>query len=475
MFRFFADRARWILKKICSKDKECGMKTVNKDLNQIRADALAIFKQGIKAVDPGEAVGRYCRREGDIFFVGDDQYDLSRVNRIFVTGAGKASAPMAAVLEELIGDRMTEGLINVKYDHTLPLEQVAVVEAGHPVPDDNGITGAQRMLALAHEAKKDDLVFCLLSGGGSALLPLPAEGLSLTDKQQTIRVLMSCGATIHEINAVRKHTSGIKGGRLALAADPARVVSLILSDVVGDDLDVIASGPTVPDASTFADCLAIIQKYDIEHQLPGAVLEHIRNGRANRHAESPKPGNPVFENTRHIIIGSNFEAISAAQEKARTLGYHTLVLSSMLEGETRHVAHVHGAIAREIHKTGNPIAMPACILSGGETTVTMTGDGKGGRNQEFALAAAIDIAGSDRIVIMSGGTDGTDGPTDAAGAIADNHTVSRATALGMEPTRFLNDNDAYHFFHRLGDLLITGPTHTNVMDLRIVIATRDRK
>ncbi|MBW2740433.1 MAG: DUF4147 domain-containing protein, partial [Deltaproteobacteria bacterium] len=300
-------------------------------------------------------------------------------------------------------------------------------------------------------------------------LPLPYKGLTLKDKQETIKKLLACGASIHEINAIRKHTSMIKGGRLAIAAHPATLVSLILSDVVGDDLDVISSGPTVADSTTYIDCIKIFGKYDIIKKLPENIINHIKAGVSGKVPESPKTGDPVFEKTYNLVTGSNMEAMIAAKQHAEGLGYKTIVLSSMIEGETREVAKVHGAIAKEIIKTGNPLPPPACILSGGETTVTLKGKGLGGRNQEFSLAAAIDIAGTDSIVVLSGGTDGTDGPTDAAGAIADNNTFKKAKDMRIDPYYFLENNDSYHFFKKLDDLLITGPTNTNVMDLRILL------
>jgi hydroxypyruvate reductase len=308
-----------------------------------------------------------------------------------------------------------------------------------------------------------------MSGGGSALLPLPAQGLTLKDKQETIKVLLACGATIHEINAIRKHTSAVKGGQIARAVHPATLISLILSDVVGDNLDVIASGPTVPDSSSFSDCMEIFRRYSIIKKLPTSVVRHIKAGISGKVSETSKKGDPAFLRTRNQIIGSNFEAIIAAKQKAEGLGYTTLALSSMIEGETKDVAHVHGAIAREILKTGNPIPPPACILSGGETTVTITGKGLGGRSQEFSLAMAIDIAGNESIVALSAGTDGTDGPTEAAGAVADTDTFKRAVSMGLDPRQFLVNNDSYHFFDQLGDLFITGPTNTNVMDMRIIL------
>ena len=440
-----------------------------KNITQMRKDAEEIFYSGLRAVDPGLAVKRYCRREGDHLFIADLRYDLSKYKNIFVIGAGKATAPMAAEIENLLGDKVAKGIINVKYGHTSKLGRIKLIEAGHPVPDKNGRQGAEAIIGLVNNAGKDDLILCLISGGGSALLPLPFPSLTLKDKQDTIKILLFCGAAIHEINALRKHISMIKGGRLAQAAHPASLVSLILSDVVGDNPDVIASGPTVPDPSGFDDCMKIIDKYNIRKKLPKAVIRHIKDGISGWVPETPKTGDPAFDNTYNLIIGSNIEAISAASKKARELGYKTMILSSMIQGDTTQVAHVHSAIAREIIQTGNPIPSPACILSGGETTVTIKGKGLGGRNQEFALAAVIDIASTENIVILSGGTDGTDGPTDAAGAIADTNTLSRATDMGLNPGYFLANNDSYHFFQKLGDLLITGPTNTNVMDLRIVL------
>ncbi|MDO9566128.1 MAG: glycerate kinase [Candidatus Desulfaltia sp.] len=440
-----------------------------KNIAGMRKDAEKIFYSGLRAVNPGLAVKRYCKLENNHLFVADLSYDLSEYKNIFVIGAGKATAPMAAEIENILGSRVTKGIINVKYGHTSKLARIKLIESGHPVPDKNGRQGAEAIIDLANNAGEDDLVLCLISGGGSALLPLPCPGITLKDKQDTIKILLSCGAAIHEINALRKHVSMIKGGRLAQAAHPASLVSLILSDVVGDNPDVIASGPTVPDSSSFDDCMKIIDRYNIREKLPKPVVKHIKEGISGMVPETPKAGDPVFEKAQNIIIGSNIEAISAAKKKSKSLGYNTIVLSSMIQGDTTHVAHVHSAIAGEIIKTGNPIPSPACILSGGETTVIVSGKGIGGRNQEFALAAAIDIAGAKNIVVLSGGTDGTDGPTDAAGAIADTNTLSRAMAMGLNPGYFLANNDSYHFFQKLGDLLITGPTNTNVMDLRIVL------
>ena len=441
----------------------------SRNLEQMQNDALEIFRAGVEAVEPSAAVKRYCRREGNRLLVHQDAYDLTEFKRIYVIGAGKAGAPMVKAVEEVLEDRITDGIINVKYGHLAKVSRAKVIEAGHPVPDEAGLEGTRAILDLASRAEKGDLVLCLISGGGSALLPLPAAGLSLQDKQDTTKILLACGATIHEINSVRKHISGVKGGNLARAAYPATLISLILSDVVGDDLDVIASGPTVPDSSSFQDCMNIFDKYGIREKVPETVLNHIRKGIKGKVPETPKPADPVFTRTQSVIVGSNLACVEAAGEKARNLGYHTLVLSTMIEGETREVACVHAAIAKEVLKSGYPLSPPACVLSGGETTVTIKGRGLGGRNQEFVLAAAMCLNGQEGIVMLSAGTDGTDGPTDAAGAVADGRTIQRAEDLGLNPADFLSDNDAYHFFEKLGGLVKTGPTNTNVMDLRIML------
>jgi glycerate 2-kinase len=444
-----------------------------KNIQKLKKDALKIFQSGLDAVAPETVIEKQCRINGTIFSVGSENYNLSAYKNLWVIGAGKAAASMAGAMESLLKDRITGGVVCVKYDHLVNLERIKIIQAGHPIPDDNGQKGASEILETALAAEVDDLVICLISGGGSALMPFPAPGISLKDKQITTGVLLSCGATIHEINTIRKHLSGIKGGLLARAAHPATLVSLILSDVVGDDLDVIASGPTVPDTSTFSDCMDIIKRHGIAHKLPERVITLFKTGLSGKISETPKTKNPAFEKSRTLIIGRNMDAVLAARKAAEHLGYRTLILSSMIEGETRDVAGVHSAIAKEVIKTGNPLPPPVCILSGGETTVTVKGDGLGGRNQEFALAAALDLSGWDGAVILSGGTDGTDGPTDAAGALADGTTCTRAKALGLDAQHHLANSDAYPFFEKLGDLIKTGPTNTNVMDLRIVLVGKE--
>lgn len=401
--------------------------------------------------------------------VDQQAYDLKAFRHIYVVGAGKAGGLMAAALESILGDRLTGGVVNVKYGHTVPVHRIELIEAGHPIPDDAGVQGAARIVRLLESLDEEDLVFCVLSGGGSALMPLPVAGITLEEKQAVTGHMLDCGATINQMNTVRKHISQMKGGHLARLASPATVISLILSDVIGDPLDVIASGPTVPDPSTFADCRAIMTRHQLENTIPASVIRHMQEGEEGRNPETPKPGDPVFKCVQNVLIATSRQALEAARTEAEHRGYHPLILSSSIDGETREIARVYAAIAREIRTSGHPVPPPACIISGGETTVTIRGKGKGGRNQEFVLAAAPGIGGLDQTVVFSAGTDGTDGPTDAAGAIADGLTIARAQQAGLDAESYLNENDAYHFFETLNDLIITGPTNTNVMDLRLLL------
>jgi glycerate 2-kinase len=429
-----------------------------KSTKTLRRHAAAIFRAALKAADPAGAVERHLAR-----LVA--RADFSRYEKIYVIGAGKAGASMAQAAERVLGRRITAGLINVKDGHVAKLRRIELNECGHPVPDQRGAVGAERIARIAASAGAADLVVCLISGGASALLPFPAEGITLEEKQATTRLLLASGATIHEINAVRKHISGIKGGQLARLAAPAAVEALLLSDVIGDDLDVIGSGPTAPDASTFATAHSIFEKYGIAGRVPASVRRRIESGMRGEIAETPKPADRLFTRVRNTVVGSNRLALDAAARAAKELGYRTLVLSSEIEGETREIARMHAAIGREIERTGRPVRPPACIITGGETTVTIKGGGLGGRNQEFVLAAAIEIAGMERTVVFSAGTDGSDGPTDAAGAIADGDTLRRAP----DARSYLDRNDSYHYFEALGDLVMTGPTNTNVMDVRLVL------
>jgi hydroxypyruvate reductase len=434
-------------------------------LRGLRRQALRIFQAALRAAEPVEAVLQHVRREKEVLIAGQQRYRLSAFENLYVIGTGKASARMAEAIERLLGARISGGLVNTKHNAGARLRRIEINECGHPIPDRRGVAGARRIARIASEAGPDDLIVCLISGGASALLPLPAPPVTLAEKQAVTRLLLHCGASIHEMNCVRKHISRIKGGQLARLAFPATLLTLMLSDVIGDDLDVIGSGPTTPDSTTFQDARAIFEKYRLWTKLPGTVRDLISSAAG----ETPKPGDKIFRKTRHVIVGSNAMAVNAAAEEAQRLGFNPLVLSTHVEGEAREVARVHAAIAKEIRASGRPVSTPACVISGGETTVTVRGKGLGGRNQEFALAAALAIAGLRDTVILSAGTDGVDGPTNAAGAIADGTTVARAEALGLKAAAFLANNDSYHFLDALGDLIETGPTGTNVADVQIIL------
>ena len=400
-----------------------------------KADAEAIFAAAVKAVEPAQAMRKHWNIDPELY------------QRIFVVGAGKAAAGMAAEAERQLGGRIGAGVVVTKYGHAdATLKHVRIIEAGHPIPDNAGLEGADEIRSLARQAGKGDLLLCLFSGGASALLPCPVAGVSLEAKRGITSQLLARGATIHQMNTVRKHLSQIKGGQLASVAAPATVIAHILSDVVGDDLEVIASGPTAPDPTTIDDARRLMEQFGI-----GAdFVPYLR--------ETPKTSA-----ARNVVIGSNRQALLAARLKARRLGYKAIILSSTLEGEAREVARTVAAIAREVKMHGHPVAPPACLIAGGETTVTLQGTGKGGRNQEWALAAAIAIRNVPGIVILSAGTDGTDGPTDAAGGIVDGATADDSANAS------LNQNDSYHYLKAHDALIVTGPTGTNVMDVQIAL------
>ncbi len=440
-------------------------------IRERREKVLPILSAALHAVDPINAVKRHMSLAGDELRIGQRVYDLSRYENIYVIGGGKAGGSMARAAEEILGEHLTAGMINTKYGYLVETEVVRINEAAHPIPDAAGMIGATEIVRLAARASDDDLVICLISGGGSALMTLPVEGISLADMEALTSALLRCGATINQINAIRKHLSQIKGGNLSRLAYPAEVVSLILSDVVGNPLDVIASGPTVPDSSTFVQAYGIVERFGLLDELPSSIVHHLRRGKEGITLETPKKDDPVFAKTYNLIIASNEVAAQAALAQAKDLGFNTMLLSTFVEGEARQVAHVFSAIAKEILHSGQPVSRPACVVAGGETTVTIHGEGKGGRNQELALAAAIQIEGLDEAMIVALATDGTDGPTDAAGAIADGSTIQRARDKGLSANDYLDNNDSYHFFDALGDLIITGPTNTNVNDLTFVFVS----
>jgi glycerate 2-kinase len=437
----------------------------------LRAAARQLQQAALAAVDPAEAVRKFVSRTGDQVVVADRSYNLREFDRVWLVGAGKAAVPMAGAVSEVLRDRLSAGVIITKYGHAdrpLP-DRIRMHEAGHPVPDQNSVDATRDLAALLREAAPRDLVLCVISGGGSALMTLPAGGISLADLQATTQLLLRAGATIHEMNTLRKHLDTVKGGGLARLVDGAPIVTLILSDVIGDDLSVIASGPTVPDPATFAEAWRIVEQFELADRLPAAVRARLSRGAAGEVADTPKPGDPLFNRVQTVIIGSNVQAAQAAEQAARQLNCTALLLTTQVQGEARDVAKVAAAIAREIARYDRPVPRPACVIIGGETTVTLKGRGLGGRNQEMALAAAIAIDGLPNTLIAALGTDGTDGPTDAAGAIALGETIRRARTLGLDAQAYLADNDAYHFFQALGDLIITGPTGTNVNDLLFIL------
>ena len=434
----------------------------------LRKHANEIFNHVLGALGPEQLVKKKVSIRDSTLVVEEREYDLNNYESIYVIGGGKACAPMAKAMEDLLGDKIDDGLIVVKYNHSLPLKKIETVEASHPIPDKNGVRGTSNILRLLSKTGEKDLIICLISGGGSALLVQPHKEITLPGIQIASAKLLACGATIDEINTVRKHLSSVKGGQLAKAAYPSTLITLMLSDVVGDPMDIIASGPTVQDESTFEDAYKIIKKYSLEDKILNSVYSFLRNGKMGKVKETPKNGDKIFDNTQNVIVGSNKIALDAAEEKAKDLGYNTIVLSSLVEGESREAAKFFAAIAKEVNCTGTPLLKPACVIAGGETTVTIKGKGKGGRNQEFALSAAIEIEGCEGVVILGAGTDGTDGPTDATGAIVDYNTCKDAREkFRQKPEEFLNNNDSYNFFKKTGEHIITGPTMTNVMDIMI--------
>ena len=444
----------------------------------MRTDLEAIFRAGLARVDPYRMMKSHLWLADDRLVVDFDgrheEFPLAG-RRVLVLGAGKATAPMARAVEEILGERLDGGLVSVKYGHGEPLARIGVVEAGHPTPDENGERAARRIIDLAAAADARTLAITLISGGASALLPAPVPPLSLADKQAVTGALLACGADIGEINCVRKHLSDLKGGRLLRRLAPAESLNFILSDVVGDRLDTIGSGLTSADRTSFADALAVVLRYGLDRRLPVAVMRLLEDGAGGVIADTPKPGDPVTAAARNFVIGSNRAALLAAADQASGLGYHTLRLTSSLTGEAREVAKMLFAIARDIRDGGLLADRPACVIAGGETTVTLRGGGKGGRNQEMALAFLAemaredDLAGSGEIAFLAASTDGSDGPTDAAGAFADDEALGRMRAAGLSIQDYLADNDAYRFFTATDGLFKTGATRTNVCDLQVML------
>jgi len=423
-----------------------------------------IFNKSLLAVDPYKAVASYSDTIRSAYKNGN-------FRKLLLIGFGKAASLMSKAIEDNLGDLLAGGIIVTKYGHSVLGDRnskIITYEAGHPLPDENGLKATQEIVRALKEADENTLVICLISGGGSALLVAPYRDITLAEKQEVTGMLLKAGADIYELNTVRKHISAVKGGRLAEAAQPAAIISLILSDVMGDRLDMIASGPTVPDKTTYDDAQNVLRKYKLENRLPASVAEIIGKGIRGLMPETPRDDDPVFQRVRNIIIGSNKIAADAARKAAELLGYRTTVISTELSGEASIVARELARKAIDFKKalaTGGK----ACLIAGGETTVKVRGNGKGGRNTELALVFGMEIKGLPGITFLSAGTDGTDGPTDAAGAFVDGQTIAKAAGTGIDAGEYLKDNDSYTFFRRTGDLFITGPTGTNVMDLQIIL------
>lgn len=431
----------------------------------LREKLQALAERVLAELAPERCVARVVRRKGDELWVGPYRYNLQRFRHILMIGFGKASARMARGLVEVLGDHLTKGLVVTVEGYGESVPGVEIVNAGHPLPDERTIQASQNIMSLVRGVEENDLLLVLVSGGGSALFELPLPDVSLEDLRRTTELLMRAGATIQELNVVRKHLSLVKGGRLAQAAYPGTVLSLVLSDVPGDSLATIASGPTFPDPTTFAEALAVLRARGLWEEVPNSVREQLMAGATGRVPETPKPGDPCFAKVRHVLIGSGRTALAFAQKFGRELGFRPLVLTSTLRGEAREVGRVLAGLAEEVQWWGRPVRPPALLLAAGETTVTVRGNGRGGRNQELALSFAQEIRGLSRVALLALATDGKDGPTDAAGALVDGATWERAVEAGVDPAQALAENDSYRALSAAGDLLRTGPTGTNVADL----------
>jgi glycerate-2-kinase len=436
--------------------------------NRKRDVALDVVECAIKAVDAYEATKKMVRIENGKLIIGALKCDLSEIGDIYVIGGGKATFSIAKALDEILGERIKRGVVNVKKGEKRRLKHIEVVEAGHPIPDEMGVEGAKEMINIAKQAKEGDVVFCAITGGASALMPLPVANISLEDKKKVTELLLKCGATIDEINTVRNHISAIKGGRLAKYIHPAEIVNLIVIDEIAGR----PWGPTVPDMSTFKDAVNVLKKYDLWENVPDKVREHLKRGISDPSLETPKPEDFKDINVHNVILADNEIMCEAAKKRAEELGFKSLILTTKLEGESRETGIVLASIAKEVEEKGRPIETPCVLILGGETTVTISGScGKGGPSQELVLGTALKIAGSERIVIASIDTDGTDGPTEIAGGIVDGYTLKRAEEKGIDIFESLRRHNTYEALIKLQDAIITGSTGTNVMDLNVIVVT----
>jgi glycerate-2-kinase len=440
-------------------------------LKKLREDALTLLYDGISAASPNNLFSNNLVLQNNVLTISDiydksESFELDNYNRLIVIGSGKASTSMAFELEKVLGDKINDGLVITKYNFKSNLNKIQMLEAGHPLPDENGIQASRKIIDICNDANEKDLIINLVSGGASALLPCPADNITLEDKVKTTSLLLKSGVSIQEINTVRKHISVIKGGQLARYAYPARVINIIISDVIGDVLDSIGSGIMIPDSTTFEDCWKIIINNSLEDKIPYSVKLYVQNGIGEKNRETPKPGDQIFKNVHSFIIGNNKTALSAIKSSAEEKGYNTKIISTSIQGKARVAGKeiVH-SVMKYILQRSNPY----CFILGGETEVVIKGKGKGGRNQELCLSVAIEINGVKNAVFLSAGTDGNDGTTEAAGAICDGSTIERAEKIGLDAKSFLENNDSFNFFKKLNDLIITGPTKTNVMDIQLFL------
>jgi glycerate 2-kinase len=434
-----------------------------------RVLALKSFESALKAVDPTQIIESRLSLKNSVLEVNGHSFDFKKLRNVYVVGGGKAGGAMAEALERILGNHIIAGFVNVPATSKHKTKIVELHEASHPIPDRSGVEGTQRMVEIVQQSKKEDLVICLISGGGSSLMPLPRDQISIADKRNITEDLLKSGAPINEINTVRKHISDFKGGWLAKRAYPATILNLILSDVVGDSLDFIASGPTVPDSTTFSDAIKVLKKYGLWDEAPTSIKRVLSEGEKGLIAETPKASDKAFKRVYNVVLGNNRSASLAACQYLKSAQLNTVMLTSTLEGEARYAGVTLASIAREVPVSGNPIPKPAGIVAGGETTVSVTGKGLGGRNQEIVLAAALKLGDVDGMVIASLSSDGVDGPTDAAGAIADGKTLVRGTGIELSAEEMLAENDSYNFFSKLSDLIFTGPTETNVNDISVIV------
>jgi len=455
------------------KNKEEILKNAKTEIDyKAREIVLNAIEIALKEANPIKIVKESIKLENEVLSIKGHSFSLKNFKRIIVIGAGKACGAMAQALESILGERIAYGKIGVLKGtkHMYRLSKIEAYEASHPIPDESSLKFSNEVLNLLKNLDENDLVLCLISGGGSALMSMPKKGISLKEKSELIKKLLKAGARINELNSVRKHVSEIKGGQLAEKAYPATLISLIISDVVGDPIDVIASGPTAPDSSTYLDAINVLKKYNLWESTPPSIKEVLNKGKSGELKETPKQNDKIFNKVFNFIIGNNKSICLAVKNYLKSLGINAIFLTSFLEGEAKHVGNVLGSILYEIFYSNNPIEKPAAIIAGGETIVTVIGNGKGGRNQELVLGAALKINGLEGVAIASIGTDGIDGITDAAGAIANGKTIKKAKALGLIPEEFLANNNSYEFFSSINDLIFTGPTGTNLNDIAIRLA-----